>query len=126
MSAIVLVAAACSSGAGSGGGSDKGHLRISQSVRGPLYVEGSAGYVSVADGSKTVYRGGLAKPATITLNPGSYTVRSYQRICTGNCGHLGSPIDRCSASVDIAANATSVATVELTPTSNSCRIAITS
>ena len=125
MSAIVLVAAACS-GKGSSAGSGHGHLRISQSIHGPLYVEGSAGYVSVADGSKTVYRGSLAKPTTITLNPGSYTVSSYQRICTGNCGHLGSPIDRCSASVDIAAKATSIATVELTPTANRCTIAITS
>ena len=126
ISVVALAAAGCAHGAsGSGsGGSDKGHLQLSQKIVGQLYVEGSAGYVSVSDGSKDVYSGSLSKPVTIDLDSGTYTINSYQRLCIGNCGHLGSRIDKCSASVDVSANSTTAATIELTPAKNSCAIAI--
>jgi hypothetical protein len=123
LAAIALLAAACAHGA-SGTPSEKGHLHLSQEIVGPLYVEGSTGYVSVSHGTKDVYTGSLAKSKTIDLAAGMYTVTSYQRLCIGTCSHLGPPIDRCSASVNVTANATTAATVELTPTKNACAIAI--
>jgi len=125
--AVALLAAACAKGtSGPGSDSAKGHLKIDQQIVGPLYVEGSAGYVTVTDNSSnTVYSGTLAKPSTVELPAGSYTVDSYQKLCIGSCAHLGPPIDRCSAAVRIASDATSSATVRLTPTKNACTISVT-
>ena len=124
VTAVALLSAACAHAASGPSSGGKGQLTLSEKIVGQLYVEGSAGYVTVSDGSKDVYSGSLSKDKTIDLDAGTYTVSSYQRLCIGNCGHLGPPIDRCSASVNVSADSTTAATIELTPTKNSCAIAI--
>lgn len=67
----------------------------------PLPVEGSIPYIRVsrADGS-TVVRRRLdltrRRPfANVPLAPGRYRLQSWQRHCSGNCGRLDPPSDRC-------------------------------
>jgi hypothetical protein len=103
----------------------KGSLHVSQAIQGPLYVEGSIGYVRISDGSGVVFEGkvpqdGLTRPLPV----GTYSLQSYQRICGGNCDHLGQPTDRCEASVTVTSDQPVDAVVQLTPTQNSCTISV--
>jgi hypothetical protein len=102
-----------------------GVLRVTQQIEGPLYVEGSVGYVRITDGSGVVFVGKVPQEGlTRTLEAGTFTLRSYQRICGGNCGNLGHPTDRCQASVTVTAGGTVHAEVRLTPTKNTCSISL--
>jgi hypothetical protein len=65
----------------------------------PIPIEGSYSYVRIedADGHKVIEeRLSSHGGATIQLDPGSYTLVSYQRTCDSNCGNLDPPSDRCS------------------------------
>jgi len=102
-----------------------GVLRLTQHIDGPLYVEGSVGYVKIGDDSGVVFEGKVPQGGlTRTLAAGTYSLQSYQRICGGNCDHLGPPSDRCQTSLTVAANQSVDAVVKLTPTKNSCSISV--
>jgi hypothetical protein len=77
-------------------------LFVEQTVdrSGPLPIEGAYSYVRIEDrsgGKVTEQRVQSDKKAEISLNPGSYTLISYQRTCDGNCGTLDPASDSCSS-----------------------------
>jgi hypothetical protein len=123
-----VLAAACAKAtqpAAEGSPPPVGHVHVTQSIQGPLYIEGSVGYVQVTDGSGVVFEGKVPQGGlTRDLPAGTYSLHSYQRICGGNCDHLGPPADRCQASLTVAANRSVDAVVKLTPTKNSCSISV--
>jgi len=53
--------------------------------------------------------------ATLTLDPGSYTMVSFQRPCDGNCGTLDPPADQCSLAIEALAGSVIKTTVRLSP-----------
>ena len=120
--AIALLTAACgaSSAADQTGGS--GTLKVTQHVNGHLYVEGSVGYVKILHDGQTVFEGKIGDGVSKQLSPGTYELDSWQRLCVGNCGKLGPPIDKCNTTIDVRSDETTSAVVELTPDSNSCTI----
>jgi len=120
--AIALVTAACASNTGDQPPTADGTLHVTQRVHGHLYIEGSIGSIKVLRGNRTVYESKIGNGVTKDLPPGHYELDSYQQLCTGNCGNLGPPTDRCSRSIEISSDATTSAVVELTPDSNSCTI----
>jgi hypothetical protein len=80
-------------------------LRITQHQSSCCYREGSVSYVEVraADGaivvSKEFHLEGLIQAAVDQpLAPGSYTIRSWQRPCNGDCSRLDGIVDACEAS----------------------------
>lgn len=121
---LALISAGCGA-AGSGGSSAtvSGQLAVSQVIRGHLYIEGSIPHVTIAsaDGRVLVNRDirklpQAGRPLLVwRLAPGSYRLTAYQRPCSGNCGMLGGPTDRCSASFDVASGARLAALITLHP-----------
>jgi hypothetical protein len=84
-----------------------------------LYVEGSYSYVRLErDGSPAVevkLGNDLTPTATISVEPGSYRLVSYQRPCDGNCSMLDPPTDQCSLPIEVGENEELHELVELTP-----------
>jgi len=120
--AIALATAACGSNTGDQPAVANGTLHVTQQVHGHLYVEGSVGSIKVLRDDRTVYESKIGDGVSKELPPGHYELDSYQQLCTGNCDHLGPPVDKCSQSIEIHSDATTSAVVELTPDSNSCTI----
>lgn len=127
MRAIAVLLVALALGVTACGGSEEtadtptGLLVVKQvSVGDGLYIEGSKSYVSAEpeDGGDAteVELSTDAKPtASLKLEPGSYTLKSWQRPCDGNCGYLDPPTDRCSGPVAIAEGTETHVTVKLRP-----------
>jgi hypothetical protein len=121
--ALAMLMAACAH-ATTPEGPKVGTLHVTQTISGPLYVEGSIGYVRITQGSAEEFEGRIANGGLDRALPlGTYTLSSYQRICSGNCDHPGPPTDRCAIQFTLGDNGQRIdAVVTLTPTKNSCSI----
>jgi hypothetical protein len=87
-------------------------------------IEGSYSYVRVERDGHKVVQARLRGPnegATIPLDPGSYRLVSFQRICDGNCNLLDAPSDVCRRGFSIAPHGVVEAMVRL-DFGNGCRI----
>lgn len=88
-------------------------------MSGPLYIEGSLGYVRLEDaGGLKLFEQQLdpEKPAlSQTVPAGEYVLKSWQRPCNGNCGYLSPPSDRCQSKVSLPAGGAVRATITLKP-----------
>ncbi len=98
---LAFLAASCG-GAHKIGHSGPAHLLVEQSIdrTGPLPIEGAYSYVRIDDahgGKVTEERLSGDGKARIRLDPGPYTLMSYQRTCDGNCGTLDPASDSCSS-----------------------------
>ena len=92
-----------------------------------VYVEGAYSYVRVDDlDGDTVVERKLDDPTrrddrtfvsttTLTLDPGTYRLVSYQRPCEGNCGYLDPPTDRCAREIVVEAGTPLAVTISLQP-----------
>lgn len=96
-------------------------------VSGGVYVEGTYSYVRIdeLDGD-TVVEKKLDDPTqrddrtfvsttTLSLDPGTYRLVSYQRPCDGNCGYLDPPTDRCAREIVVEAGTPLAVTISLQP-----------
>jgi hypothetical protein len=91
------------------------------------YFEGSYSYVRVESlaGEKVIEKrfpeGEKLGPlrflstTTVRLAPGSYRLVSFQRPCSGNCGLLDPPTDKCSREMVVAPDRSVEATVTVRP-----------
>ncbi len=121
---LVLVAAGCgSAGAGGSSAPSPGQLSVSQVIRGHLYIEGSIPHVTITSpGGQVVVNRDIrnlpsaGRPLLVwRLAPGDYRLTTYQRPCSGNCGRLAGPTDRCSASFTIDPGGRLAALITLRP-----------
>ena len=97
-----------------------GELHVRQEhAGGGFYVEGSYSYVRLERpaGSQVETRLSLDRVphATLSLEPGSYRLVSFQRPCDGNCRRLDTPTDRCSVPIEVGEGAELHEVIELTP-----------
>lgn len=95
-----------------------GELLVHQTLIGTiLYTEGSQGYVAITrpDGTELLRRELGANTTVITLNPGRYGLRSWQRPCDANCSHLDPPADSCRGSFVIGPHQSVTAVISLKP-----------
>jgi hypothetical protein len=128
--ALAILAAGCAGKAGAAGPSPSpkpGTIAVTQKRSGPLFVEGSVGYAKLTPtgAAKALFEvqipeGGLTK----SVPAGTYRLFSYQRICTGNCGHLGPPSITCSGPVRVSSGGKVEVTVNLDPTAQRCTLTI--
>jgi hypothetical protein len=92
------------------------------------YIEGSYSYVRVESlaGDKVIEKrfpleveklGPLRflSTTTVRLAPGSYRLVSFQRPCSGNCGLLDPPTDKCSREMVVAPDRSVEATITVRP-----------
>lgn len=101
------------------GGSGSAALSVDQTYdqSAGLYIEGAISYVAVETSAgdeiaeeqleSTNERTGV----TITLEPGEYVLRSWQRPCSGNCGELDKPTDRCESPFSLGPNGSLLARI---------------
>jgi hypothetical protein len=112
------------------------HVRQLYDMTGGAYVEGAYSFVRLerSDDGEVVAEKRLEEgrqleeliilsETTLTLEPGSYRLVSYQRPCSGNCGTLDPPTDECSATLEVAAGRSVDATITVLP-AKSCSIEI--
>ena len=67
-----------------------------------FYVEGSIWFARLDAGDTVIAETKVdGNNFSIKLPPGFYRLTSYQRACSGNCGALDPPTDRCSAPLRI-------------------------
>jgi hypothetical protein len=115
---LALVAAACGGTHGTArSGSAK--LLVQQTIdrNGPTPIEGAYSYVRIENssgGKVTEQRLPSDGTASIPLDPGSYTLISYQRTCDGNCGNLDPASDTCSGGFTAAEDRSLSATITVT------------
>jgi len=119
---LVLLAVAGCGGSEAPSSDSTGQLLVQQSFVGQsLYIEGAKSYVSAEPAS-----GGDAKEVELSyddraatgslrLEPGRYTLKSWQRPCDGNCGYLDPPTDKCSGPVEVASGADTHVTIKVEP-----------
>jgi hypothetical protein len=91
------------------------------------YMEGSYSYVRVESlaGEKVIEKRFLEgeklgplrflSTTTVRLAPGSYRLVSFQRPCSGNCGLLDPPTDKCSREMVVAPDRSVEATITVRP-----------
>ena len=108
--------------------SGSGRLVVNQSMDDKFccYIEGYLWFVEISLGSEVVFesRGDFGKaPLSRNLPTGSYDLTFYVRPCSGNCGELDAPAERCSAPFTIADGAVVTATIVERPGKN-CSISI--
>jgi hypothetical protein len=110
-------------------GPDAAGVRIRQiyDISKGMYVEGAYSYVRVEDlsGKQLVERRlgdqrqldevTLVSTTTLNLDPGTYRLFSYQRPCSGNCGYLDPPTDRCSQRITVEPGTPLAVTVSVAP-----------
>lgn len=96
-------------------------------VGGALYAEGSRSYLAIAAKSggrdRFGYVAGDSNDPVYSkrLAAGTYTLRSWQRPCDGNCGFLDAPTERCRRTITLDPRTSAAYTIELTP-GRGCRI----
>ena len=107
-----------------------GQLLVEQTFVGKaLYIEGAKSYVSAEpeNGSDTkeaeLSYADRASTGSLRLDPGRYTLKSWQRPCDGNCGYLDPPTDECSAPVEVTSGADTRVKIEVEP-GKGCKIAV--
>jgi hypothetical protein len=103
---------------------------VTQRFVGRLFrIEGSVGYVRILDrAGRRIAENAfpLDRPKlAFSLGIGRYRLVSYQRACTGNCGHLGPPVDICSKQFRVRAHRFISAKIRVVPGSG-CSIRVRS
>jgi len=82
-------------------------LMVSQSGRGPAYIEGAIPYFRVTQSNARIdekrLEGGYV---SFRLAPGTYELAAYSRPCGGNCGNPGAPRNECRLAITLAAGET--------------------
>ena len=128
---VALAAAACAGTVAAATGPKPARLRVEQVLlpHTPLPVEGAYSYVRVErlSGRPVVQRRlsfGPRPATTLLLAAGRYRLRSWQRACDGNCGHLDPPSDRCARRFEVKPGQRVNATIRLRYGS-ACRIVFT-
>jgi hypothetical protein len=122
---LVLATATLLTGASCGGSqsptvhSGAGRLQVKQTVdlTGPIPIEGAYSYVRVeSEGDDEVVEERLPGDgtATISLDPGSYRMISYQRTCDPSCGNLDAASDRCAKAFTLKEGEATSASVRVT------------
>jgi len=114
VAAIALAVAGCGGSEAPSSGEAAGQLLVEQTFVGNAhYIEGAKSYVSAEPESggdpqevELTYSD-QASTGSLHLDPGRYTLKSWQRPCDGNCGYLDPPTDECSAPVEVASGADS-------------------
>ena len=81
---------------------DSSTLVVSQSGRGPMYIEGALSYFRVASSDVVVDEKRLEGGASFRLSPGNYELIAFSRPCNGNCGNPFAPSDECRTSITLA------------------------
>jgi hypothetical protein len=83
----------------------------------PMYIEGAEYHVTVTQGDETVAEREIESEGTVTVDlpAGAYTLGSYARVCSGNCGNLEPPTDRCSTEAELKGDAASTASIVARP-----------
>ncbi len=118
-----LTAATVTAGAGA-------HLVVRQLQSDCCFMEGSVSYLVVRDatGDVVTWREfvgtGIGRPAVgldVTIDPGSYSVDSFQRPCDANCGFLDPPTMQCSSHVSLRSGQDYQATVRWSVRDQHCR-----
>jgi hypothetical protein len=128
--AVVALATAGCGGSEAPSSDTAGQLLVEQTFIGDAhYVEGTKSYVSAEpeNGGDTqeaeLAYSDQASTGSLRLDPGRYTLKSWQRPCDGNCGYLDPPTDECSAPVEIAAGADTRVKIEVEP-GKGCEIVV--
>jgi hypothetical protein len=116
----VLLAAGCGGSQPAPRSASPATVSVRQEYEGgSLYMEGSYSYVRVEQNGRSVTQVRLSNErvprATISLDPGTYRLISFQRPCDGNCSRLDPPTDRCSRELEAKAGERVEATVQLRP-----------
>lgn len=90
------------------------------------YIEGAISFVELQHEDTTITRR-IPDDGTveISVEPGAYSITSYQRPCNGSCDALDPPTDRCSEAVIVAPNRTYEVDVEVVLVTG-CTISVTS
>jgi hypothetical protein len=90
----------------------------------PVYIEGALRFVRITGAGTTIDKQlDPDSPMQVRLpSGGQYRLTSWARVCNGNCGDLGGPIDRCSASFVAVAGTTVDARIDA-PVGKGCTIA---
>ncbi len=105
------------------------HLVVDQVQSDCCFAEGSISYLVVRGAAGTVVTwrefaaGEVGKPTIgldVTLDPGTYTVDSFQRPCDANCSYLDPPTVKCSRLFTVHLNRTVRATVRLSVQHERC------
>jgi hypothetical protein len=92
----------------------------------PVYIEGALRYIRITGGATTIEKQlEPDSPMQVRLPGGDYRITSWARVCGGNCGNLGGPTDRCSASFSAAVGRPVDAQIDA-PVGQECTIAISS
>ena len=94
-----------------------------------LYTEGAFSYVEIKSGNGEIVadvekRSLNTMLVDVPLDPGTYSIRSWQRPCGGACppdGALDDPTDKCEGTVEARSGETIVLVVRLAPGSG-CQI----
>jgi hypothetical protein len=135
--AVVVLAGACcalprlaASDAQQTAPSSSGVLRIGERVlpSDSVFVEGAVEFVTlhrVSTGRLVVRRRFDMGAISLSrrLAPGSYRVASWTQSCSGNCGHLDPPSNRCQRTVRVSAGRTLRVTV-LSKVGAHCRLTL--
>jgi hypothetical protein len=107
---------------------DGARLRIRQHQTVCCYHHGQVSYLIVRDQAGAVIKRRAVQPnrlrtllVDLQLAPGRYFITSYQRPCNMTCDVVLQRMDRCTRSVDIAADEDVVFTVEVAP-GEGCRL----
>lgn len=100
---VPLLLGSCAAQASPGqAAGEAGRLRITQvRVGNGMPTEGALSYIRLERaGGTTVTERQLpsSDKLTLTVQPGTYRLVSWQRICDANCGHLDPPSSRCARS----------------------------
>jgi hypothetical protein len=100
-------------------------LVVSESGRGPAYVEGALGYIRVTSFDALVDEKRLeGTSSSMNLAPGNYELIAYSRPCNGNCSNPDTPRDECRLPVTLAAGET--LTLDRVRAGATCTLKITS
>jgi hypothetical protein len=93
---VVALFALAACGGQSPGDAGPATLEVEQRFEGnAVYIEGSLSYIRL-EGKTTAEEQLENGRAEVRVEAGDYTLHSWQRPCSGNCGYLDPPTDRCS------------------------------
>lgn len=100
-------------------------LVVQQTGSAPRYIEGSLSFLRLEDLDGTVVFEGRWRGTYLQqqVEPGSYVLRHWLRSCSGNCGELHAPSDRCSREVRVDEGTTTRTMVHLRSKGN-CSISL--
>ncbi len=125
----LLLLTACESGSEPGA---TARLRITQHQTACCYMEGQVSFLEVSDASGTllvdkIFRlNELIQPMfDQSVAPGTYTIRSWQQPCNGNCGSLDARSNACMEDFTLAPGDEVFVTTAFAPGPDACTLSTT-